>query len=227
MAPQKIYKRLLLREIYSRELSLDEARKHLNLNDFKSLRSPDEQTRYLATHGTLLGAGSSRRVYLISSSRVLKMAQRGADNSFYSERYELGRAQNEAEVELFTNPSVKPFLAKIYDFDPSYTWLISELVRPLKNTREFTELTGVEWRDFVTLCDSGREQASRHKEEVNGLVNEKYKDNKFVQNFMELITKTDIDPYDFQGTNQLGKTNDGRLVLLDYGFSKSVVSRYY
>lgn len=56
---------------------------------------------------------------MLRSKRVLKIALN-----------KQGIAQNEAEINIFTNPITKPIVAKVYDYDPNFLWIISELVRP-------------------------------------------------------------------------------------------------
>lgn len=69
-----------------------------------------------------LGSGSSRAVWALSSSKVIKLARNDKG----------GIRQNKAEVEVWTNPSTKGIAAEIYDFDSDgYVWVISELVKPL------------------------------------------------------------------------------------------------
>jgi hypothetical protein len=209
---------LLLREIYAEELF--EGRKFLAIADFKKLNGPVDQLEYLVNHGTKIGAGSSRAVFLVNNRHVIKMAKM---RSFSGHSFDVGRAQNEAEVDLYTNPDIKPFVAEVYDYDKNYNWIMSELVRPLRESEEFEKLTGVRWPDFVSLCSRGMIPDSRWKP----LAEETYKDNRFVQSFVDMLEKTDIDAYDFTALTQLGKTRDGRVVLLDYGFSTRVRDKYY
>lgn len=55
-----------------------------------------------------------------------------------------GRAQNEQEVNVYTNPAIKPIVAQIYDFDSrNYEWLVSEVVRECSE-QEFLEFFGAD-----------------------------------------------------------------------------------
>lgn len=90
----------------------------------------------LRTLGKPLGKGSSRAVYTLSSSKVLKLARPEPDAS------EKGLAQNEAELEVWTNPLIKPIVAKIYDYDPKYRWIVSEITRPFARRSNMEQAIG-------------------------------------------------------------------------------------
>jgi hypothetical protein len=200
---------LLLREVYSSEL-LDEGRKFFDIRKFKELKRYREQRTFLNNNAKLLDAGSSRNVYLINSRHVLKFAQG-----------ERGLAQNEAEVDLFTNPAVKPFITKIFDYEEDYNWLISELVRPLRNEDEFEKLTGVSWDDFSDILHMKPEDAA----EMFGRT--KYKNSEFVKQLINMLEKTNMETGDLDVPGHWGRTGDNRVVLLDYGFTTDVHKKYY
>ena len=200
---------LLLREMYSEEL-LDEGRKFFDIRAFKELKEHWEQQVFLNNNAKILDSGSSRDVYLINSRHVLKFAPGPR-----------GQAQNEAEVELFTNPNVKPFITEIYDYDPEYNWLISELVRPLRGEEEFERLTKVNWDDFVDILNMNPEADTELPART------KYKSSEFVKQLLNMLEKTDIEPADLETPKHWGRTGDNRVVLLDYGFTTSVRASHY
>jgi hypothetical protein len=95
-------------------------------------------SRYCSEKGlTFLGEGTSRDVFALDNQRVLKIAS-GTK----------GLAQNEVEVEVFTNPKTRPIIAKIYDMDSGYRWIVSERAEPLHFEGALTEAAGV---DFYAL----------------------------------------------------------------------------
>lgn len=216
-------KKLMLKEVYAQELL--EAKRFLNIARFKRM-NPDEQRNYLRrlrnhNGNIVLGQGSSRIVYLVGSRTVLK----------WSIDDEKGPAQNEAEVELYTNPKMKPIVAKIYDFDSKeYMWIVSELVKEVKNYNEWERLTGVPLETAISYAESMAElpqaRSNHHQKEIE-MYNHKMEGNKFVETLIQVMRDTDLysgDLYDYQ---HWGKTTDGRVVILDYGFTENVRDKFY
>jgi len=226
----------------------------------------DDQWEYANEHLELLGVGSARSVFLLSSRYVLKMAR--GDRGF---SFEKGTAQNEAEVDVYTDPRTKPIVTKIYDFDPKkYTWVVSELVRPLSH-KEFVSTVGGEPDDIAraveiyTREDYSLEAANNYLEKniqnwnkkieaAKGGISDDPTDDSAVrlekvewwtdsieefkraQKALDLdITKTVMELDDEFGLisgdtitpGHWGKTVDGRIVLLDYGFTEDVAFAYY
>ena len=232
---------------------LTELRTNFRWDAFKRAIKDEEGLYYAQKHLKKLGEGSGRRVFLLSNRFVLKIAMN-----------EKGWAQNQAEVDIYTNPHTKPIVAKIYDFDPHYNWLVSELVRPIANKKEFEKHFGVsdEYVDRVIELISyshGDKSAAKEKAkkdiqrysaklEAMELRGEKY-DLKRKEFFKEELkfTRDILDAFDKPIVNAIlylqkefelvsadltlhkhwGKTAEGRVVLLDYGYTKTVSYTYY
>lgn len=121
--------------------TLNEVLGKFDLNFFKKL-SWTEKHDYAEKHLPRLGTGSSRDVYALSGHKVLKI----------SLDHEKGFGQNEAEVEIYSNPMTKPIISKIYDFDSkNYEWLISEIAKPFQTSKEFEEKVGISIFDLQTM----------------------------------------------------------------------------
>lgn len=73
-----------------------------------------------------LGAGSSRAVFVLDSKRALKIAIKPA-----------GVGQNQAELDATTDSASNALVAKVLQYDPEFKWLVSELVKPLTDHKEF------------------------------------------------------------------------------------------
>lgn len=245
-----------------------EIRTGFDMPKFKSMEGNyRRQHRYAESKLEKLGEGSSREVYLLSNRHVLKMAipkERTAAR---------GVAQNEAEVEAYTNPKMKPVLSKIYDADSRYLWIVSELVRPL-DYREFFETIGIRNEEilqevikryidadynvedarqyFQSKINELQERIDNEKRMLRnpkiidfkknwlergiksmtkkiGLIQEHIDayDNSFVKLILELEDEFEILLADTKRFNHWGKTADGRIVLLDYGFTESVSFLHY
>ena len=195
---------------------------------------PTESTSmldYAREHLKELGEGSSRAVFYLSNRYVLKLAINDA-----------GYAQNEAEVEVFTNPATKPIIAKIYDFDSDYAWIISEVVRELTTAREFTEKSEVNLNNLITTIRRWDQYLQKHFKEpdkdsmdpvayghalLNYEATKKIISHPLFEALKSLVKSSKIDLDDVQDAGHWGMTADGRLVILDYGFTRAVKDKFY
>lgn len=203
---------------------LNESRKFLDVNKFKSLDDIDQQ-EYLKNNAEVLGVGSSRVVFLIDSSKVLKYAFN-----------DTGVSQNATESQAYTNPGSKDILAKIYDHDSEFRWLISEIVRELKTEAEFKDMVGMELSVFsagLIYCEL--EGYDLKKAETYFLKTMTYQDvdidipkaKEFFVKIYETVIAAGISSDDFGKLEHYGKTADNRIVILDYGFDIDVYKQHY
>lgn len=111
--------------------------------EFREFETTRDAQKYALRSLQQIGQGSSRRVFVLSSRYVLKVAMKDA-----------GRAQNLFEYKLSNDPTVSPVLAKVHDADPKGLWLVSDLVKPLNSYApgEFHRVMGF---DLVALAKGG------------------------------------------------------------------------
>jgi hypothetical protein len=174
-----------------------------DIRKFKSLKDIKEMNAYADSFLEKLGQGSSRAAYILSSSKVLKIAVN-----------KKGVAQNKTEMDVFTNPQTKPMISKIVDYDPEYTWLLADSVREFKSERDFEVAAKIRFGDFIDEVRS----VKAGKSETN---------NQLVMNTVNTMNSTDLLIGDIAIVEHWGKSADGRVVLLDYGFTKEVWEKYY
>lgn len=180
---------------------------HFDLKHFKTLESAIIMLNYAERYLKEMGRGSSRAAFVLTNRYVLKVALNAK-----------GVAQNQTEVDVFTNPRTKPIIARIVDADNKNRWLISELVRPLKNEDEFKRLTGVSLEDVRKAMSSS----------YRGLpVPEGLNDNPFIKAITTTMSEARLLPGDLAKVDSWGQSPDGRAVLLDYGFTGEVWDRHY
>lgn len=237
--------KLQLKEIVQEAFNQLLLEKKFNPKFLDQMNFPTDRDRMLYLQDALklkfLGAGSSRAVYLLDSKRVIKTAT-----------HMKGYAQNEAELSIASNPSSAPVVARIFEHgDEPVKWLVSELVRPLKSSIEFEELTGIKWQFFIDalpimnnkgfdnwlasirrdIQDSTPERPSMSSryyaktvKELDGCVAAP-----FFQGMIRALRsqKDQLDPGDLVKVGHWGKTPDQRVVLLDYGFTESVANQWY
>lgn len=178
-------------------------RNSFNLAEFKRL-APEKAYDYVAGTLPVISAGSSRIAYILSGTKVLKLALN-----------EKGIAQNETEYMISQKYSDTGLTTKVYDTDSLSYWLISELVRPA-TSGDFESMLGISFYDFEKLIDGNSDKEFDELEESS---------KQFLRNVLDLKLENRL--ADVDELNSWGKTGDGRLVLLDVGADHDVISHYY
>lgn len=209
--------------------------KRFNLSEFKALPDSSAMHEYANSRLEHLGRGSSRTVYALTSNKVLKIAA-----SLYSDgTSEAGIAQNKAEVDVYTNPDIKPIVVAIYDADSNYRWLISEIVRPLNSSSEFRNLTGLDLHDLIQKAVQIKRKTLTINEALKELAMDWDADDydnvdlssfgKEKELFLAVVglLKYGLEHGDLGRYDHWGKTKSGRIVILDYGFTTQVADEYY
>lgn len=225
----------------------------------------------------LMGSGSSRQGYRLDSKKILKIVY----ETFKPK--EAGIAQNLVEVRL--SSKFPNLLTKIYAHHPKGYYIVSELVRPVKDIEEINNWFGIDFEyfmfdseaqigkiyDFVDEALTGEYFAlSEFREFLTGFIKQKrYRkefianqkesfkidksDIKFIQGLLNQLVKYErngidkeletlnkqpagrelievlklIEPGDVGVLEHWGKTADGRIVLLDYGYDETTRLAHY
>lgn len=207
---------LLVEAIKSRKGVSGSFGSKFDMNKFKSFNELQIIQHYAKTFLEPLGQGSSRVAYLLSGKYALKIA--------LSKK---GIAQNQTEVDVYTNPTSQPVVAKIYSSDDSFMWIISDLVKPIKSVSEFEQLSGLDWRQFSEIINVAIKEKHLPKDApefakrvaITAMKNDMLRGDLAQQDFSHDATDDVIDHY--------GKTPDGRIVLLDYGLTGEVWNTEY
>lgn len=203
--PLQEYVRLIIEAIRTKKGQKHEFGDKFSLEKFKKIRDQYQMRRYAHAFLQSLGEGSSRVAFVLSGKYALKIAKSTK-----------GTAQNEAELEIFTNPKTKNVLAKIYAYDHEMTdWLISDLVSPFDDEHQFESATGTSFSEFCAELRAAH--LGEERSDMSPLV--KGVNITAEQNGMSLGDICKIDSW--------GKTPDGRCVLLDYGLTHEVWESHY
>lgn len=189
--------RLQLLRTYVRLVCERTRSKTFSVNVLQSMDDLSQIQDYALKNLEELGLGSSRAAYALSSRYVLKVAQNHR-----------GVAQNQEEVQIAQDPAAARLVTRVVKAHPKYYWLISELVRPLTDEREFESLTGYSLEDFAEDIKSGHP--------VTRL-------GRFVLN---VARKTGLELQDLIRISSWGRSADGRLVLLDSGYTSTSKAAY-
>jgi hypothetical protein len=203
----KEYLSLVVEKIRSKNVKKNKFGNKFDLKKLQSLESINIVEHYADTFLEKLGRGSSRAAYLLTSKTVLKVAIN-----------EKGLAQNEAEVDVFTNPKSRLIVAKIHKADDQYKWVISDLVNPVNTANQFNGGSNVdiEWPEFLDILQRGL----RGKQKINN-------ESKFFNSVLDTAKENDLLYGDLSQLDHWGKSPDGRIVLLDYGFTGEVWGKHY
>lgn len=196
--------------------SLDK-RKVFNFDEFKALKAPpppegsdpmyvpffayDVMRNYAQERLQYIDGGSSREAFVLTPRYALKVALN-----------DKGVAQNKAEAKLSKTRGASEAIAKTVTSDKNGNWVVAELVRPLVDDDEFEERTGITLDDLYTALETG----SYHWFPAN---------TRALIDGLRALHRVGLEnDYRFE---QFGVTPDGRVVLLDLGFSKAVARKFY
>jgi len=193
---------------------IEERKRPFRLEHLKSLTSVKDVVAYANNTLKKFDAGSSRKAYILNTRYVLKVA--------YNKK---GIAQNEAEIDIFTNPATKQLTTKIANYSDDYSWLIAELVRPMDRGAEdvFESRFGTSLYS-ITLIVKGLMGGGK-KEDYTEYCNEECFS--FAESLISLLKTTELVIDDLSREEQWGQTPDGRIVILDYGYTTTTKQLYH
>jgi hypothetical protein len=180
-----------------------------NLEKFKKIQDYREMVFYATDFLQYLGEGSSRIAFVYKSTQVIKIAKN-----------EKGIAQNATEVEISQDEGTKNVVAKIFYADPQNRFVISELVRPLKSGEDIRRLeqqAGVTFGDFVRTIRS----VENSPDKIDDIKNP------WIKSVAWIVISHDLISSDALAEEHWGVTPEGRIVLLDYGFTENVFQKHY
>jgi hypothetical protein len=180
-----------------------------NINALKQLKTVPEIYQYVKQYLRPMGRGSSRMTYLLSSGKILKLAKNAA-----------GLDQNQAEVDVFTNPSTKDVVARIFDYDSQNKWLVSELVKPL-SWDQFESITRWGWEEFVDALKAELKGSGVREGDIPPHMK------KWFDAVIDMVQANKLSLGDLTVDDHWGKTASNRVVLLDYGLTYDVGDKHY
>jgi hypothetical protein len=188
----------------------------------------------------LVGKGSSRNVYELNDSNVIKLAINSA-----------GVDQNSVESTVANDTEVGPIISKVERHDPDFFWIVSEKVKPLSENdrKEFEELAGIKnYADFINLVkgtmkgdvfapveddiDKGTIAPAKKRQEklqTSTPGSKCLKGKSFIDSVIAFVGSRykGLLPGDITKIDSWGVSSQGCLVLFDYGISvKTFRSKY-
>lgn len=198
--------------------------KKFKFEEFKKLNSINDVFNYAKNRLEYVAHGSSRCVFVMTGNKVLKVALNTA-----------GIAQNEQEIEVFTNPKTKAITTKIFDSDSNFLWIVCETVKPFEDDVEiehFLDLGVIhDWQvTFEEFIDASVRGNLIFLDSVERVRHRDTEDLKRLAHAVHDLVKTSnmgLATGDLKKPDSWGRASDGRVVLLDFGFTEDIASQFY
>lgn len=166
-----------------------------------------------------IGAGSSRIVFDLDASTVLKVAKTAA-----------GIAQNETEVDVYR--AFKPScVAVVYDYDnENYTWIEMEKAKKAKPS-DFAKILKINFINFTEIMMYWYDKTIGSSRYSNKPVNyDNFTSTDFFYDLEQLIGNYDMPIGDIIRISSWGVANRNgldTLVLIDFGVTNDILRQYY
>lgn len=217
-----------LRKYYNINENVDEMAypASFNMEEFKQCRSFAERVRYCQARLPRISSGSSRIVYKIDDSKVLKLAKNAK-----------GLSQNYTEIYSYARET--SIAAQIFDYDENNLWLEMELARKC-TPNDFKAIVGVPFAVVQNFVMRTAKQYSRnmnihydhrYNEIFDQIDNEEFPNWEWFNGLSDYMTNTGLEAYgDLTRISSYGvvKRDYGdEIVLVDFGLDDDNFSQYY
>lgn len=197
-----------------------------NWTEFNSKPDIIEKLKYCdATLSTLSRKGSSRNVYALNETQVLKIAKN-----------KKGIAQCRVEREIWQDMGsyYGDVLAKLFKSDKYDYWCIMERAIPVKDYdfEKYANYSLRELYDFLIHLDS-YSKPSRYKDYKHFIDNDMknmFMEDTFARNIYDLSLEADMPMGDLGKASSYGKVfrnGEIKIVLIDYGLTWELYDGYY
>lgn len=197
-----------------------------NKKQFNSRLSFEARLQYAIKRAKSIGDGSSRTVFEIKEGRKLTAMKVASSRA--------GVAQNKIE----TNPKIhllyKRVVVPLIGYDKSSRnpiWTQFEKVKPLKKSifRKVTGFYFVEFTDAVyhtvheTMFKKKKAGTSTPVKRMEKIRNS---NSKFFQAVVDMTLEFGLEPVDYQSEDNWG-IYKGKPVIIDFGYTQSIVEKFY
>ena len=196
---------------------------NFDLEEFSKLTSFNKRIQYCQERLKRISSGSSRIVYMVDDTKVLKIA-----------RNQKGLVQNEIEASYSNYYDLKEITARVFAYDNNDLWVEMELARKV-TPKVFQNVIGFSFDDFCRLIN---EDYYSMNPSARGLrlrpVSPELKadmvENEFIQEILNYMRGYDIPVGDLMKLNSYGlvkRNGVDDIVIIDYGLNSSVWQDYY
>jgi hypothetical protein len=191
-----------------------------DMEHFKTLDSFAARVKYCGEHLKRISSGSSRIVYMVDDTKVLKLAKN-----------KKGLAQCEIEIQWGGDSYFDEILARTIEYHPDDLWVEMELARKVKKS-DFQKLENINFDEYCKYLKNF-EMANKGQRAFYGITDahkEILDENQFTQTICEFMVNTDSPAGDLMRLNSYGIVNrDGNdiIVLIDFGLTNDIYQEYY
>jgi mRNA-degrading endonuclease RelE of RelBE toxin-antitoxin system len=190
-----------------------------NVEEFSKLKSFNQRIQYCEKNLIRISSGSSRIVYKIDDTKVLKLAKN-----------KKGLAQNEVEISFSNDYIWDSVVAEVFNYDEDNLWLEMELARKV-SIGLFKTITGLSFKDY---CDGLRYYESQQSRKGSLRYKPDNYDELWEIDFsLEMFTivgSYDIPVGDLCKLSTYGvvkRDGTNQIVMIDYGLTNEVYHGFY
>jgi hypothetical protein len=197
---------------------------NFDLDEFSKLTSFNKRIQYCQERLKRISSGSSRIVYMVDDTKVLKIA-----------RNKKGLAQNEVEATNSNYHDVKDITARVFAYDQNDLWIEMELARKV-TPKNFLEVTGFSFDDYCTALNNyaidvnpQRNRNIRKQPQDKNIIDAMWED-EFTYDIFTFIGGYDVPVGDLCKLNSYGlvkRNGEDAIVMIDYGITSDVWDEYY
>lgn len=198
---------------------------NFDLEEFSKLKSFNKRIQYCQERLKRISSGSSRIVYMVDDTKVLKIA-----------RNEKGLNQNDVEVTYSKFHDIKDITAQVFAYDQNNLWVEMELARKV-TPKIFENIVGFSFDDYCDGLDKYFESVNPQRAGKSwyrsNLEQEKYDamwENEFVYDMFNFMGNYDTPVGDLKRLNSYGlvkRNGVDTIVLIDYGITWDGFDTYY
>jgi hypothetical protein len=196
---------------------------NFDLTEFSKLTSFNKRIQYCQERLKRISSGSSRIVYMVDDTKVLKIA-----------RNQKGLAQNEIEASYSNYYDLKEITAEVFAYDQKDLWIEMELARKV-TTKNFLQVIGFSFEDYCRLINEDYYKANQSArgmrlKPVSPELKAEMVENEFVHEILNYMRGYDIPVGDLMKLNSYGlvkRNGVDDIVMIDYGLNSSVWEDYY
>jgi len=192
-----------------------------DMEHFKTLKSFNQRVKYCQDNLKRISSGSSRIVYMIDDTKVLKLAKNPK-----------GIAQNDVEIEYSQYHDISDVVAKTFDNQIDGLWVEMELARKVTKS-SFKNITGYSFEEYVMAIhnhgiDSGNGRG--YKYSIDKELLEQMWEDSFMYEMFSFIGNYALPTGDLERLSSYGivtRNGGDTVVMIDYGLTNEIYSGYY
>ena len=197
---------------------------NFDLGEFSKLTSFNKRREYCKDRLKRIAAGSSRIVYLVDDTKVLKLA--------FNKK---GLAQNDIEATHSNYHDMKDITAQVFAHDENNLWIEMELAKKV-TPQIFERVVGFSFKDYCIALNNyaldvnPQRYRFLRKEPMTQEIIDAMWENEFIYDMFTFMGGYDAPVGDLMKMDSYGLVNrNGKdtIVMIDYGITNDVWDEYY